>query len=125
MSHKNYAAAIEKYTQAIAKDGVNPVYYSNRAAAHSQAGDHQKAIDDANQAKEIDPNFAKAYSRLGHAYFSLARYSEAVEAYEKGVELDPSVSRLASQAFCSKYKRLTYGSPFSTERLYERLAQYR
>lgn len=65
MASKNYAAAISKYTEAIAKNPGNPVYYSNRAAAHSQAGDHEEAIKDANKAKEIDPKFAKAFSRLG------------------------------------------------------------
>lgn len=94
MTKRDYPAAIAKYTEAITKNGTSPVYYSNRAAAHSQAGDHLKAIDDANKAKELDENFAKAYSRLGHAYFSLGRYSEAVTAYEKGVELDPNVSGL-------------------------------
>merc|ERR1712093_205269 len=90
MASKNYSAAIAKYTEAVAKNPSNPVYYSNRAAAHSQAGDHDKAIDDANKAKEIDPKFAKAYSRLGHALFSLGRYSEAADAYEKGLELEPA-----------------------------------
>merc|ERR1712093_828459 len=90
MASKNYSAAIAKYTEAVAKNPSNPVYYSNRAAAHSQAGDHDKAIDDANKAKEIDPKFAKASSRLGHALFSLGRYSEAADAYEKGLELEPA-----------------------------------
>ena len=65
MSSRNYTAALAKYTEAIAKDSSNPVYYSNRAAAYSQAGDHLKAIDDAEKAKEIDENYSKAYSRLG------------------------------------------------------------
>lgn len=65
MSSRNYPAAIAKYTEAISINPSNPVYYSNRAAAHSQAGDHDKAIDDANEAKSIDGGFAKAYSRLG------------------------------------------------------------
>jgi small glutamine-rich tetratricopeptide repeat-containing protein alpha len=65
MASKKYSEAIEKYTQAIAINDSNPVYYSNRAAAHSQAGDHESAIEDAEKAKTIDPNFAKAYSRAG------------------------------------------------------------
>ena len=37
----------------------------NRAAAYSSVGDHQKAVEDAEQALEVDGSFVKAYSRLG------------------------------------------------------------
>lgn len=65
MSSKKYDEAIEAYTQAIAFDATNPVYFSNRAAAHSSKGDHLSAVADAGQAIEIDPAFTKAYHRLG------------------------------------------------------------
>lgn len=72
MAGKKFAEAIEKYTLAIEKNPSNPVYYSNRAAAHSQAGDHESAIEDAMSAREIDENYTKAYSRMGWAaYVSL------------------------------------------------------
>jgi len=67
MSKKDYAAAISAYTEAIALDPTNAVYYSNRAAAYSSSGDHQKAVEDAEKAIEVDPKFVKAYSRLGYA----------------------------------------------------------
>jgi small glutamine-rich tetratricopeptide repeat-containing protein alpha len=66
--------------------------------------DHSKAIDDAKKASEIDPTFAKAYSRLGHALFSSGKHAEAVSAYEKGVELDPTVS----ESFLSLWIEVTY-----------------
>lgn len=62
---QKYSAAIEKYTAALAIDSANPVYYSNRAAAYSSTGDHAAAVADANKALEADPNFVKAFSRLG------------------------------------------------------------
>lgn len=65
MSSKQYDAAIESYTQAIAFDSTNPIYYSNRAAAHSSKGDHLSAVGDAEQAIAVDPKFVKAYHRLG------------------------------------------------------------
>jgi len=65
MSGKNYDAAIESYGKAVALDNNNPVYYSNRAAAYSSKGDHLSAIGDAEQAITVDPNFVKAYHRLG------------------------------------------------------------
>lgn len=66
MSSKNYDSAIESYAKAIALDFDNPVYYSNRAAAYSSKGDHLSAIGDAEQAISVDPNFIKAYHRLGY-----------------------------------------------------------
>jgi len=65
MSGKNYDEAIETYTKAIELDPTNPVYYSNRAAAHSSKGDHLSATGDAEKAIEVDPSYVKAYHRLG------------------------------------------------------------
>ncbi|KAJ2780981.1 Small glutamine-rich tetratricopeptide repeat-containing protein 2 [Coemansia javaensis] len=87
---KEYAGAIDAYTRAIALVGDNAVFYGNRAAAYSQTGEHQKAVDDAKKALEIDPAYSKGYSRLGLAYFGLGSYKEAADAYEKGLELDPA-----------------------------------
>ncbi|WFD36994.1 Small glutamine-rich tetratricopeptide repeat-containing protein 2 [Malassezia cuniculi] len=89
MSSKDYGAALDAYTKAIELNPTSPVFYSNRAAAYSQIGQHEEAIADARKAAEIDPKFGKAYSRLGHALFASGRYSEAVEAYEQGLEVDP------------------------------------
>jgi len=65
MTNKDYGGAISNYTEAIQLSPKNPVYYSNRAAAYSQIGQHDKAIEDANEAIKCDAKFGKAYSRLG------------------------------------------------------------
>ncbi|KAL5534652.1 hypothetical protein ACEPAG_1115 [Sanghuangporus baumii] len=96
MSSKDYAGAIDAYTQAIAKDGTNAVYYSNRAAAYSSKGDHASAILDAEKAIEIDPAFSKAYHRLGHAHYSLGDYPAAASAFQRGLEVDPNNAGLKS-----------------------------
>lgn len=64
MGQKLYDSAIEQYTQAIEVD-ANPVYFSNRAAAWGALGEHEKAVEDATRAIELDPKFAKGFSRLG------------------------------------------------------------
>lgn len=64
MSAKEYDAAIDLYTRAIALD-PKAVYYSNRAAAYSSKGDHQSAVSDAEDALITDAKFIKAYHRLG------------------------------------------------------------
>lgn len=65
MSAKKYDEAVQSYTEAIELDSTNPVFYSNRAAAHSSKGDHLLAIGDAEKAIEADPSYVKAYHRLG------------------------------------------------------------
>lgn len=104
VSQRDFKAAIEKYTAAIQLDPTNPVYYSNRAAAHSQLGAHDDAIEDALKALEVDPTFAKAYSRLGHGYFSSCQYEKAVEAYEKGLELEPENTTIRNSLATAKSK---------------------
>ena len=65
MSAKDYTEAISAYTKAVDLDPTNPVYYSNRAAAHSSMSNHAEAISDAEKAIEADSTFVKAYHRLG------------------------------------------------------------
>ncbi|KAJ3081928.1 hypothetical protein HK102_002029 [Quaeritorhiza haematococci] len=89
MAEKKYVEAIDLYTQAIAVDGSNAVYYANRAAAYSQNNEHERAVEDSKKAIEVDPDYSKAYSRMGHAYFCMGKFEEAVDAYEQGLSLDP------------------------------------
>ncbi|PYH64761.1 putative Hsc70 cochaperone (SGT) [Aspergillus vadensis CBS 113365] len=85
MARKDYTTAIDLYTQALAIAPSNPIYLSNRAAAYSAAGQHEKAAEDAELATAVDPKYSKAWSRLGLARFDLADYHGAKEAYEKGI----------------------------------------
>ncbi|RKP10801.1 hypothetical protein THASP1DRAFT_21517 [Thamnocephalis sphaerospora] len=75
------------------------------AAAYSQAGEHQKAVDDAKTAAKVDPNYSKAYSRLG-----LGQYQEAADAYKRGLELDPTNSNMQVSLETAK-KKLAATSP--------------
>ncbi|KAI5449781.1 Small glutamine-rich tetratricopeptide repeat-containing protein 2 [Naganishia albida] len=90
ISQKQYSTAIEKYSEAIALDPSNAVYYSNRAAAWSAMGEHGEAVKDAERAVERDAGFVRGYSRLGHAQYSLGNYQDAIKAYNKGLSLDPA-----------------------------------
>lgn len=44
----------------------NAVYYCNRAAAYSRVEKHTDAISDCREAIKLDPNYGKAYGRLGY-----------------------------------------------------------
>jgi small glutamine-rich tetratricopeptide repeat-containing protein alpha len=104
MAQKKYTEAVNLYGQAIELDGLNAVYYANRAAANSQLGNHESAIKDSRKAIEINPNYSKAYSRLGHALFSNKEYKEAEKAYEKAAEFEPNNANIkAALATCKSH----------------------
>ncbi|RCK66898.1 Small glutamine-rich tetratricopeptide repeat-containing protein 2 [Candida viswanathii] len=88
MAQKDYPEAISKYTEAIALDPTNVVYLSNRAAAHSSYQKHDKAVEDAEKAIKLNPEFSKAYSRLGLAKYALGDAKGAMEAYKKGLDAE-------------------------------------
>jgi len=86
MAAKNYASAIDLYTKALALIPGNPIFLSNRAAAHSASKDHESAEADAEAAVAADPKYTKAWSRLGLARFALGDAKGSMEAYQKGIE---------------------------------------
>ncbi|XP_071704246.1 small glutamine-rich tetratricopeptide repeat-containing protein 2-like [Rutidosis leptorrhynchoides] len=91
MQRKWYPDAIRLYTVAVALCDDNAVYHCNRAAAYTQFRMYTEAIRDCNKAIEIDPNYKKAYSRLGFAYYAQGNYTEAVEkGFRKALQLDPN-----------------------------------
>jgi len=94
MTSKKYDEAIKVYTEAIELDGTNPILYSNRAAAYSSKGDHLSAIGDSEMAISVDPDFVKAYHRLGHAQYSLGDFKAAADAFSRGLKLEPNNSGL-------------------------------
>ncbi|XP_074641725.1 small glutamine-rich tetratricopeptide repeat-containing protein alpha-like [Tubulanus polymorphus] len=89
MKADKYMEAMNLYTQALDLDPTNAVYYCNRAAAHSKLGNHKAAIDDCRQALDIEPDYSKAYGRMGLAYTACFEYENARECYKRASELDP------------------------------------
>lgn len=86
MAAKNYPAAIDLYTKALAIIPGNPIFLSNRAAAYSASKDHESAQADAEAAVAADPKYTKAWSRLGLARFALGDSRGSMEAYQNGIE---------------------------------------
>lgn len=90
MQSQQYLEAIELYSFAISLSDKNAVFYCNRAAAYTQIRMCSEAIKDCLKSIEIDPNYSKAYSRLGLAYYAQGKYADAIEkGFKKALELDP------------------------------------
>uniref|UniRef100_I1LW72 SGTA homodimerisation domain-containing protein n=1 Tax=Glycine max TaxID=3847 RepID=I1LW72_SOYBN len=85
MQSKKYSDAIELYNCAIAVHEKSAVYYCNRAAAYTQINKYTEAIQDCLRSIEIDPNYSKAYSRLGLVYYAQGNYRDAIhKGFRKG-----------------------------------------
>ena len=85
---KNYRDAIEKYTEGITLDPTNAILYCNRSAAYSGM-DLEKylipAIQDAEKAVDLDPNYAKAYYRLGWICQNQNAHGKSILNYQRAV----------------------------------------
>lgn len=56
-----------------------------RAAAYTLLNMCNEAVEDCLKSIEIDPNYSKAYSRLGSAYFAMGNFHDALhKGYLKG-----------------------------------------
>ena len=89
MRTEKFQEALDMYSKAIELDGSNPVFYCNRAAAHSKMNNHHLAIEDCQRAIDMDPSYSKAYGRMGLAHSSLNKHKEAVDNFKKALELEP------------------------------------
>lgn len=89
MKEEKYQEALNTYSKAISLDATNPVFYCNRAAAYSRLGDYQSAADDCRMSLRYDPNYSKAFGRLGLAYSKMNKHEQALEAYQNAIRIEP------------------------------------
>merc|ERR1712228_527437 len=91
---QDWKKAIEEFTNAIALDPTDHVFYSNRSGCHANLGDYETALKDARTCVEKKPDWAKGYSRVGLALYQMGKYYEAKDEYEKGLKIDPNNATL-------------------------------
>ncbi|OQS06544.1 hypothetical protein THRCLA_01414 [Thraustotheca clavata] len=90
LSAKNNKEAIECYTNAIALNGSNHVYYSNRSAAYLSNNQAELALKDAESCIGVKPDWGKGYARKGAALHALRDYDAAIAAYKDGLKHEPN-----------------------------------
>jgi len=84
----NFAAAMEKYNEAVKRDPTNHIHYSNRAACYTKLGEFPLGIADCDKAIELCPTFLKAYSRKAGIHIFMKEYHKALQCYENGLKVD-------------------------------------
>jgi len=87
---KQYSQAVEWYTKAVQADPTDSAFYSNRAAAYMGENKFDEALADSEHCVTLHPNWVKGYYRKGAALVSLGRHEEAVRAFKKGLEIEPT-----------------------------------
>jgi len=78
-------SALQMYSLAIALDGSQAVYYSNRCAVYQAKRLWREALADASQAIKLDALFVKGHLHLGKIWMQQQRYEEAKEAVQRGL----------------------------------------
>lgn len=113
-SAKDFPAAVTAFSEAIKLDGNNHILWSNRSAAYASMRNFTAALDDAKKCVSLKSDWAKGYQRLGAAHHGLRDYEEAVEAYEKGLQIDPTNASLKeSMAAAQKEAQAAFVNPFA------------
>lgn len=116
ISAKDYAAAANFYTDAITASSEGPnshVYFCNRAAAYCYLNRYEDAVNDCLSSVALSPDYVKAFSRMGLAYYHLEKYQEALEAYERAAELEPenSATKDSIRQVKNKLKKTAVAKP--------------
>lgn len=80
-----YLEAAVHFSEALAQPDGNQVLrsrlHSNRSAAYAALHRYEEALADGQAAVNLQPDWAKAYSRVATAYFALGIWDDAAVAY--------------------------------------------
>ncbi|GAB2242933.1 hypothetical protein Droror1_Dr00019708 [Drosera rotundifolia] len=87
---QKYPEAIKHYTEAIKRNPKDHKAYSNKAASYTKLGAMLEGLKDAEKCIELDPTFAKGYTRKGAVQFFMKEYDKALETYQEGLKHEPN-----------------------------------
>lgn len=95
---KDFKSASEYFTQAIAVDATNPVYWSNRSGAYCNLQRFQEALGDAEECISNKRTWPRGYGRKGDALWGLGKFDEAIASYKEADTWDTSGGSYAQKA---------------------------
>ncbi|OAX35056.1 hypothetical protein K503DRAFT_851394 [Rhizopogon vinicolor AM-OR11-026] len=94
---QDFVGALVKYSDALALDDKNAVLYANRAACSHGLNKYLDAVDDAQLVTELDPGYAKGWSRLAAAWDALADWRKSADAWQKALNVLPTTNLSPAQ----------------------------
>jgi len=72
------------------QSSFNAMDFANRGYAYINLQKYNLALDDCNQAINLDPQLAQGYGNLGLVYVNTEDYSKAISSLSRAIELDDS-----------------------------------
>ncbi len=103
----NYMGAVQEYDKALAIDKDYRTYYQ-KGMALKKANKYDEARDAFESCLKVNPGFDAAYNALGGVYFSLGKYQEAADNFEKVIEISKnnSVKKMVQSNLALAYTKL-------------------
>ncbi|KAK1933925.1 Small glutamine-rich tetratricopeptide repeat-containing protein 2 [Phytophthora citrophthora] len=99
---RQFEAAKQLYTQAIQLQSTDHLLFGNRSATCHQLKQYEQALEDAEKAIELAPNWVKGYLRKATACEALQNWDEALVAYEKVCQLEGDKSSSEAKKAATK-----------------------
>jgi tetratricopeptide (TPR) repeat protein len=87
----NTDAAVDLYTRAITLDPENPIIQYNLGIIYQQQQKYSMAKAHYKMAIRFNNNYSEAYSNLGLVYFFMVNLPDAIEMWEKSIEIDDNI----------------------------------
>jgi tetratricopeptide (TPR) repeat protein len=115
-NRRDWDTALACYSEAIALDPENHVYYSNRSACYGSKGQWEQAAVEAAECVAKNNKFVKGYYRLAMAQYEMNKLEEAAATVKAGLQVSalPPLPPLPARGRLSHFLSLTSLSPLST-----------
>jgi stress-induced-phosphoprotein 1 len=81
--------AIEHYKEALKRNPKDHTIYHNKAAAYMKLLSYPSAAIDLKKCLDMDPNYMKAYVKLGQCYFHMKDFNNAIKILNEGLAIEP------------------------------------
>lgn len=107
LSLKDYESAIKHFKQAVRHSSPKySIYYFNLGVAHSNLGEHDKAIENYEEALNLDPDDYKTLAGLGDSKVRKKQYEDAIKHFDKAISLNPEPNPDDYEGLGDAYRKL-------------------